>query len=715
MPVRRAGADPGPFHEVLVAARRRAGLTQEELARRAGLSVDAIGLLERGARRRPQRHTLDRLAGALALSAAERERLETAARPEQRPPARGLPPMPTPFVGREDDVAAVTALLGTARLVTLLGPGGVGKTRLAIEVAGRVAERFADGAVFVSLAELRGPGDAVRELVRSLGLADGAGPRAIELLESREMLVVLDNAEHLADVSALAADLVAGCPRLRLLVTSRTPLAVAAEQRLPVPVLPVPDDVSSAAVEIFTQRARAVVPDFAIGSSNSVDVVAICRRLDGLPLAIELAAPWLRVLTPAQLLQRLDQRLELLTGGARDAPQRQQTLRNLLRWSHDLLPPRQREVFAGLGVFVGGITEEAAHAVVGATLTDLTALLDANLLAADLSGSPGPRFRMLETVRHFALEQGGQDQRAHAEYHQALVERAEIIGPDETDWKQRLAAADADLHAAIDHALLTGDIAMAAAFARGLWRYWSSTGQLAYGHRRLEAVLALAERADPPALLRAEITFWTASLARAAGQLDRAGALYVRCLAMRPAVGAVDTLVAAAHNLGVVAYESGDYAEAARLEEAALAEARQRASGYGIPFALVSLGDVELAAGRPADATAHYREGLDLFRGMGHAMGIAQALAGLARLAGRDGRRDEAVELFTEALDLVGDLADPLVVDCLEGLAGAHAARAEIATATELLAAADALRDRTGAVRTAFQRLEHARLAALLG
>ena len=708
MPVRLAGADPGPFHEVLVAARRRAGLTQEELAERAGLSVDAIGLLERGARRRPQRHTLDRLVSALALAPDERALLESAARPERRPApsVRGLPAVPTPFVGRADDVATAVALLDTARLVTLLGPGGVGKTRLAVEVAGRIAERFADGVVFVSLAELRDPGDAARELVRSLGLADGAGQRAVELLASREALVVLDNAEHLADVAALAAALVAGCPRLRLLVTSRTPLAVAAEHRLPVPVLPVPDGVTSAAVEIFTQRARAVVPDFVVDDGNAADVVGICRRLDGLPLAIELAAPWLRILRPAQLLQRLDQRLELLADGARDAPERQQTLRNLLRWSHELLPQRQREMFARLGVFVGSFTEEAAHAVADATLTDLAVLVDANLL----TGSAGPRFRMLDTVRHFALDLGGQNRRAHAEHYLTLVERAEIVGPAEVEWKQRLAAEDAELNAAVDHALQTGDITMAAAFARGLWRYWSSTGQLAHGHRRLEAVLELAERTDPPALLHAEITFWTASIARSAGQLGRARELFARCLEMRPAVGPSDTLVAAAHNLGVVAYESGDYAEATRLEEAALAEARQRTSGYGVPFALVSLGDVELATGRHAAATAHYREGLDLFRDIGHAMGIAQALAGLARLADRD----EAVELFTEALDLIGNLADPLVIDCLEGLAAAHAARDEFATATELLASADALRHRTGAVRTVFQRVEHARLIAQL-
>ncbi len=420
------------FGALLRRFRDRAELTQEALAERAGLSPDAIGLLERGERRHPQQHTIRRLAAALGLDAAERTLFERSARhgaPRQPAAAYAPPPVPpTSFVGRGEELAALAHLLtaGSTRLVTLTGPGGVGKTRLALAVAARLSGHFAAGIVFLPLANLREASLFAPELARAVGAhpsaRDSALERASGYLRDKRLLLILDNLEHLPESVPAIAALRAACPQLVLLATSRTPLRLSGEQQFPVPPLPLPpadgrlpvaEQARLPAVELFAQRARAVAPGFALTAENTATVVALCRHLDALPLAIELAAAWLKVLPPEALLARMERRLTLLVGGARDLPARHQSLRDTIAWSDTLLLPPERALLRRLAVFDGGGTLAALAAICAddartddELLLDLGALVDASLLwpiATDASLEP--RFALLETVREYAAEQ----------------------------------------------------------------------------------------------------------------------------------------------------------------------------------------------------------------------------------------------------------------------------------------------------------------------
>ena len=371
------------FAQLLRQARLAAGLSQEALAGRAGLSVEAVRTLETGRRTAPRRETVALLARALGLGPDERARWKAAvgrARPGASgavPPAR-LPPLPAPltsFVGREGVLAAVERLLGASRLLTLSGAGGSGKTRLALEVA---RLRPAGGAAFVALAPIREPAAVLPAVAQALGLRDGdAGPAAARLaaaLSGRDLLLVLDNLEQVLAAGPELAALVATCPGLTALVTSRAPLGVSGEQQFPVPPLDLPDPAAppehlrrQEAVRLFAERARVAWPDFALTEENARAVAELCRRLDGLPLAIELAAARAAVLPPAELLARLDRRLPLLTGGPRDLPERQRTLRDTIAWSDALLAPAERALFRRLAVFAGAFSLEAAEAVLATT------------------------------------------------------------------------------------------------------------------------------------------------------------------------------------------------------------------------------------------------------------------------------------------------------------------------------------------------------------
>ncbi|HET8631856.1 MAG TPA: AAA family ATPase, partial [Thermomicrobiales bacterium] len=363
-----------------------------------------------------------------------------------------LPVRPWPLLGREDELAALADELARpdVRLVTLVGPGGVGKTRLALAVAEAQAAACPDGVAFVALGPVADPELVLPTAARALGLGERPGQPLVERLEEyladRRMLLVLDNFEHLLPAAPLLADLLAACPGLTLLITSRAELRLRWEHIFPVPPLalpdagrePAPDGLASyAAVRLFVARARAARPDFALTADNVATVAAICRRLDGLPLALELAAARLRVLGPAALLARLGDGLALLAGGARDLPARQRTLRDTLAWSHDLLAPAEQALFARLGVFVGGWTAAAAGAVCGAAadpplsvLEGLDALVANSLLRLEAVVDGEPRFGMLETIRAYALErleESGEAEtirRAHADYYLALAEGA---------------------------------------------------------------------------------------------------------------------------------------------------------------------------------------------------------------------------------------------------------------------------------------------------
>jgi predicted ATPase len=435
-----AASQPSSFAALLRRYRLGAGLTQEQLADRARLSAGAIGALERGLRRIPHRDTLALLADALGLPPDERVVLEASARrpctaasttastsdPASRPPGN-LPTPLTPLVGREREEAAAAHLLRRqdVRLLTLTGAPGIGKTRLALQVAVDLADDAPDGVYLVELAPITKPALVLPAIMRALGVGEiGGAPddpfvALAAHLHARRVLLLLDNCERVAAAAAPVAQLLQACPGLRVLATSRVPLRLHGEHRLAVPPLALPDPTASpsvaepsqyAAVALFVQRARAVAPTFALTAAQAPVVAAICQRLDGLPLAIELAAAWTRLLTPAALLARLERRLPLLEARGGDLPERQRTVRGAIAWSHDLLAPAERALLRRLAAFSGGWTLETAEAACGETglteavLPTLAALVDAGLVERQEGPNGECHFRLLELVREFALE-----------------------------------------------------------------------------------------------------------------------------------------------------------------------------------------------------------------------------------------------------------------------------------------------------------------------
>lgn len=465
-----------PFGLVLKRFRIAAGLTHEALAERASLGARTISDLERGVSRTPRADTLTLLIDALGLPLEHQALLEAAARPEPdlarlaaSAPRRlnSLPHPLTSFIGRDAEISAVRDLLlqDHTRLLTLTGPGGVGKTRLSLHVASQLDAVFRDGVVAVDLAPLASPDDIPQAIGRALGAVD-EGPLSLEdlftALEQKQLLLLLDNFEHLLAAAPLVTDVLRACPQVTVLATSRAALRLSGEQEYPVPPLPAPDLshlpamealADYAAVRLFVERAARVRPDFVLTSTNAGAVAAICAQLDGLPLAVELAAARIRTLPPQILMERMQTSprtpLGLLAGGVRDAPARQQTLRDTIAWSHDLLSASEQTLFRRLAIFVGGSTLEAAEAVCGElSETDTVdvslgtkvripgmdvvegfhGLVDNSLVSQDDGVDGAPRFRLLETIRAYAWEQlaaSGEEglmRQRHATYFLSLVE-----------------------------------------------------------------------------------------------------------------------------------------------------------------------------------------------------------------------------------------------------------------------------------------------------
>jgi predicted ATPase len=497
-----------PFGAVLKRFRVAAGLTHEALAERAGLGARTISDLERGVSRAPRADTLALLVEALGLTPEQRARLEAAVRPgPDAAAAAPAPPSPpsnlpvelTSFVGREQEARAVRGLLqrGDTRLVTLTGPGGVGKTRLAFHVAAQTLSEFADGVVAVPLAPVVDREGAVTAIRRALGRDEqGRGSLAdtIAELAGKELLLLLDNCEHLADAAPIVAELLRGCTRLRILTTSRASLRVSGEQEFAVSPLPVPDPTrlptmaalaDYAAVALFVDRAKRIRPEFALTPDNAAAVATICARLDGLPLAVELAAARVKALPPRVLAERLGDAtgggsLRLLTGGARDVAERHQTLRDTIAWSHDLLSPAEQTLFRRLAVFAGGCVLEAAEHVAeglgargwGLAETDspspyplapippsvldgLASLVDKSLLVQEDGPEGEARYVMLETIRAYAWERltaSGEEaalRRRHAAYYLALVEATGGLLFAGARKRARLAAEQGNVQAAL--------------------------------------------------------------------------------------------------------------------------------------------------------------------------------------------------------------------------------------------------------------------------
>ncbi|HEU5423302.1 MAG TPA: tetratricopeptide repeat protein, partial [Nitrolancea sp.] len=573
-----------------------------------------------------------------------------------------LPRQPTAFIGREREVAEVVAQLrqpGT-QLVTLTGPGGAGKTRLALQAAAELLDDFPDGVWFVPLASLRDPALVLPAIATAVGVRDEAGQplgeRLRDYFAGRRALLVLDNVEHLLAAAPLVAELLAAAPGLTVAATSRAPLRLQAEREYPVASLPLPRRTPPPspehlahydAVRLFVDRARAVKPTFTVDDANAPAVAEICHRLDGLPLAIELAAARVRMLPPEALLRRLDQRLPLLTGGTRDAPARQRTLRDTIAWSHDLLRPDDQILFRGLAVFAGGATFAAIEAVVEDEEIDcwngLEQLLEHNLVRQADGPEREPRFVMLETIREYGWERLAEAgelermRRAHAAYFLALAEEAEpeLKGPRQGTWLQRLETDHDNLRAALDWSTASQEPELGLRLAAALSRVWSIHGHLTEGREWLERALATRGAAAPAT--RARALNGAGFLTHMQGDYPQAVALYEEALTLERELGDKGGMATSLNNLGIVALEQGDYPRATALYEEALTLQRALGNKDSAANSLNNLGNVACEQGDYSRATALYEEALALDRALGNQRGIARSLNNLGSVAKQQG------------------------------------------------------------------------------
>jgi predicted ATPase/DNA-binding CsgD family transcriptional regulator len=646
--------------------------------------------------------------------------------PDQDRTGPSLPTPLTSFVGREREVAAVTNLLQQdgVRLVTLTGPGGVGKTRLALRVAQAAAADYADGAAFVDLAPLRDPARVLPAVARAIGVPEAGdqplGARLPVALAGRSLLLVLDNVEQVAAAAPAVAELLGDCPGLAVLATGRGALRVGGEQEFPVSPLalpdlghlpPLPELAAGEAVALFVERAAAVRPGFALTVDNAAAVAAICRALDGLPLAIELAAARVKVLAPSALLGRLEHRLSLLTGGARDAPARQRTLRDAIVWSHELLTADEQALFRRLAVFVDGFTLEAAEAVAGVpgnlsvnVLDGVSSLVDKGLLHSVDHPDQEPRFAMLETIRVYALERladSGEEvvaRDAHLGHYLALAERAEpeLTGPEQVMWLDRLEAEQHNLRAALAWALDAGRLAQGLCLAGALLRYWEHHSHYAEEGRWLEQALARADGVADSVRAKAlhaagVVAFWQGDRARAEEALAEALALF-------RAAGDDDGAAFALNRLGTLALYADDFARADACFAAAGPLIRAVRDEDGIAALEGQLGYAALLREDHDRATAHLEDALARYRRLGSKLGTGRVLIHLGRSLTERGEAAQALPLLREALDCDRETGNRWYqAEALEAVAAAAARLGEPDRAARLWGAAAALRDVLGA------------------
>ena len=686
--------------------------------------------------------------------------------PADFPPLRTLTAIPnnlpvqrTAFIGREQQRRAVREIVlrPDTRLVTLTGPGGTGKTRLGLEAAGDLLDSFEDGVFFVPLAPVTDPDLVLPATAQALGIRETPG-RSVDalladLLGPKRCLLLLDNFEQVVAAAPLLADLIAASPHLKILVTSRAVLRLYGEREYVVPPLSLPDRRAAPtavhlaqfeAIRLFQDRAQAARADFAVADENAADVAEICQRLDGLPLAIELAAARIRTLTPQAMLQRMARRLPLLTGGARDLPARQRTLRDTIAWSYDLLDPDERVLFRRLGVF-RGCTLEAAESVCrgdpprpGATsvalplleidvLDGVESLLEKSLLQQDRGFDGQPRYRMLETIREYALEQletsgeASATQRRHVLEALRLVEAAEpeLHGAGQVEWLARLEQEHDNLREALRWCEEHGYAEPALRLATALWLFWSAHGHIAEGRERLEALLARfpIRPSSQRAALGGRALFAAAALATIQGDLVQARSRHDEALTLRRAIGDPEAIIGSLEGLGQVAGLQGDHAAARAYLEEALAISRAERNEYAEMSILWNLGVVAHEAGDRETARAYYLTSIALNQDISADEDEVGAYLSLARLDLEQGQLDAAERQASEALSGYRRWGHPrLEALALATLGGIALARDDLGAAREHLSASIASYQALGDIASIAQVLDRfVELAAAYG
>jgi predicted ATPase/tRNA A-37 threonylcarbamoyl transferase component Bud32 len=725
-----------------------------------------IWIVERCLAKNPK----DRYASTRDLArdlAAVRDRLaESPTRPSEPRPNR-LPLQRTTFIGREQEEAALRHLLGReeARLVTLTGPGGIGKTRLALQAAEGIASQFPGGVCFVPLSSVSDPSLIASPIAQAVGVRETGNQSPQESLKEyvsglgQPTLLLLDNFEHLLAAAPLVAQLLTIGPKLKVVVTSQAPLHVYGEYEFPVPPLVLPDPKSIPplevlsglpAIELFIERAQAVKNEFVLTQENAPVVAAICARLDGLPLAIELAAARIKLLSPAAMLARLEGRLNLLTGGARDLPSRQRTLRGTVDWSYGLLNATEQALFRRLSVFAGGCTLEAVEAVcdtggdLGLDVFDgMASMVDKSLAQQVEQADTETRFRMLLTLREYALERLAESadesatHRAHAAYYLVLAEEGAEDIAAHPEWLDRFEVEHDNFRAALDYLIKTGDADWGLRMGAALFRFWETREHLTEGRGAIARILGLEGAAARPKL-HARLRFAAGVLAseqgdygsaqhmfedsletyhelndnrgvavalnalavitRDRGEIAAASSLFERCVAIWKDLGDPVDIARAISNLASVMKLQGECERASSLYDECLTIFRQLGDLAGVAWTLNYQGDVARERADLVVARSFYEQSLSQFRQLRDSWGIASALSDLASLSCDQGNNAEARRLYGESIKMFQELGHKRgIARALECLAVTAAAQSNAERSLHLAGAAAALRQRLGA------------------
>jgi predicted ATPase/class 3 adenylate cyclase len=649
--------------------------------------------------------------------------------PAQFPPPRSLDARPnnlpahmSSFIGRDDVIHEVEAALGRTRLLTLTGPGGTGKTRLALEVAYRQLPAFPDGVWFVDLSAVTDPSVVPTEIAIAIGATRDPGASVFECLEQhlrgRKLLVVLDNFEQVLDAAMAVEHLLSHSPGLKVMVTSRSVLSVYGEREYPVPPLRLPEPGGAEIVEtlgrsesvsLFVDRARAVRPDFELTAENALAVAEICARLDGLPLAIELAAVRVNVLTPQAMLPRLDERLSLLTTGPRSLPERQRTLRGAIDWSYRLLDEPQRRLFTRLAVFSGGGTLEAIEAVgdtdLGAPVLDvLGSLVDDSLLRRIETPSGELRFQMLETIRDYAAEKleaepdAEEVHRRHGEYFLDQATRAEphLVGVDQKEWLDRFDHDHDNVRSALRWSVQAGEIEAGQRAAGALWRFWHQRGHLAEGRRKLEHLLSDPSGAAPTEARFKALT-GAGGLAYWQNDYPATERFYSEALEIARKLDDPHAIAEALYNLSFIDRIRGDVDEGYAKLRTVLDMARSLDDRLMVADCLYLLGNQELREGRPEQGLPMVEEALAIHRELGNLFATADSLSGLGSFYRILGDCDAAAAAQREALEMFVEVGNPTgIAMTLEEMAMVETIEGRHERALRLAGAAEALREQTG-------------------